>query len=211
MGMPIAVAVPMLALQLVVIVVLLRLHGRDVLWREELGHRLARPSRLLDLGDQPDAGTAAPSESDAIHRLIAERLTPSLPQGTPAPDYFVLPDLTGRQRSLAEFFGRPLLLVFFSPANEDCLNIAPEIGRLSQAGSPLLVISRGDLTENRRLAETHGWRCDVLLQMKRELAQVYKAQGSPTAYVIDAEGRIASELAVGAKAVLDLAIAGKPR
>src|SRR5207244_2396873 len=44
----------------------------------------------------------------------------------------------------------------------------------------------------------------VLLQEKLEVYTAYQANGTPTGYLIDEEGRIAGELAVGAEALLAL-------
>jgi peroxiredoxin len=68
-----------------------------------------------------------------------------------------------------------------------------------------LVVSAGDLEENRQLVERHGMRCVVLLQSQTEVAAKYRAQGTPMGYRIDAAGRIASDLAVGAEPLLQLA------
>src|SRR5262249_6533423 len=64
--------------------------------------------------------------------------------------------------------------------------------------------------ENRKLVEQYGIRCLVLLQEKMEVAGQYRAQGTPMGYRINAEGRIASELAVGAEPLLKLASAEDP-
>src|SRR5262245_52745404 len=48
----------------------------------------------------------------------------ALPAGTPAPD-FELPDLAGGHRALAQFRGRPVLLIFFNPQCGFCTQMAP--------------------------------------------------------------------------------------
>ena len=48
----------------------------------------------------------------------------------------------------------------------------------------------------------------VLLQESMEIASHYQCNGTPMGYLIDAQGRIASELAIGAPALLALAAAG---
>ncbi|MFL5333531.1 MAG: redoxin domain-containing protein, partial [Geminicoccaceae bacterium] len=68
-----------------------------------------------------------------------------------------------------------------------------------------LVVTTGDPGENRQLVEQYGVRCHVLLQEQMEIASQFRAQGTPMGYRIDAEGRIASELAVGAEPLLQLA------
>jgi peroxiredoxin len=156
------------------------------------------------------------------HQEIADRLTgaeailarvsagapqqqqPSgLPVGTPAPD-FALPDLAGRQRLLDEFLGKPFLVTFFSTSCGYCQQMAPRLGELPEDGPRVLLISRGDADEHLQLAAEHKWRCDVVLEPGTAVMTAYKAFGTPTGYLIDAEGRIASDLAVGADALLAL-------
>jgi peroxiredoxin len=128
---------------------------------------------------------------------------PPLAIGDPAPE-FSLPDLGGRERSLQDFLGQPLVLNFFSPACSFCLELAPRLGQLPENGPRVLVISHGDSDENLRLAKDHKWRCDVLLDSTGQVMQAYRAGGTPTGYSLDADGRVASELAVGADALLAL-------
>lgn len=138
---------------------------------------------------------------------LAPRAFAGLPAGTKAPD-FTLRDLNGSERRLQDFVGRPRVLVFFSPRCGYCARMAPRLGMLPDDALPLLLISRGDPDEHRRLAEEHGWRCDVLLDPNWEVANAYRSTGTPTGYLLDADGSIASELAVGADALLGLAARG---
>jgi peroxiredoxin len=131
-----------------------------------------------------------------------------LPLGSPAPA-FELPDLDGRRRSLAQFRGQRLLLLFFNPGCGFCTRMAADLAALpidGAGGRPLpLVISTGGVDANRKLIEEHGIRCPVLLQEGMEVGGRYQANGTPMGYLIDEQGNIASELAVGGPAVLDLA------
>jgi peroxiredoxin len=136
-----------------------------------------------------------------------------LPVGAPAPD-FELPDLTGGRRKLSEFRGQDVLLIFFGPKCGFCTKMAADLAALpadGAGGRPVpIVVTSGDADENRRLVDEFGIRCLVLLQDKMEVATRYHAQGTPMGYRIDAEGRIASELAVGAEPLLKLASAEAP-
>ena len=136
-----------------------------------------------------------------------------LPIGAPAPD-FELPDLAGGRRKLSEFRGQDVLLIFFGPKCGFCTKMAADLAALPTDGSggrPIpIIVTNGDTNENRKLVEHYGLRCVVLLQEQMEIANQYRAQGTPMGYRIDAEGRIASELAVGAEALLKLAAAQIP-
>jgi len=69
----------------------------------------------------------------------------------------------------------------------------------------LLLVSTGDPEKNRQLFIEHNVTCPVFLQKEMEVATSYKAHGTPTGYLINADGKIASELAVGGDALLGLA------
>jgi peroxiredoxin len=151
---------------------------------------------------------------EAIERQLgarspAQRREPvGLPVGTLAPD-FELPDLTGARRKLSEFRGRDVLLIFFNPKCGFCAKMADDL-----AAQPLgagggwaipLVVTTGNPDENRQLVERHGIPCVVLRQEQMEVASRFRVLGTPMGYRIDAAGRIASELTVGAEALLALA------
>jgi len=68
-----------------------------------------------------------------------------------------------------------------------------------------LVLATGDAEKNRQFFAEHKVSCPVLLQNDGEVAKAYQAHGTPTGYLVSAEGRIASELAMGADALLALA------
>ena len=68
-------------------------------------------------------------------------------------------------------------------------------------GPKLLVVSTGPVEQNRAM----GLRSPVVLDQGFSTGQAFGANGTPTAVLVDAEGRIASDVAVGAPAVLALA------
>jgi peroxiredoxin len=76
----------------------------------------------------------------------------------------------------------------------------------AEGGAVPIVVTTGNAEANRKLVEQHGIRGTVLLQEQMEVASQYRAQGTPMGYRLDTEGRIASELAVGAEPLLLLAM-----
>ena len=143
------------------------------------------------------------------NHLVERRQDPiGLPIGASAPA-FELPDLAGVRHKLSEFRGRDALLIFFSPKCGFCTKIAADLAALPTDGAdgrPIpIVITNGGSDENRKLVEQFGIRSIVLLQEGMEVAARFGAHGTPMGYRIDAEGRIASELAIGAEALLGLA------
>jgi peroxiredoxin len=131
----------------------------------------------------------------------------------PAPA-FELPDLNGRRRKLADFRGKNLLLIFFNPRCGFCTRMAPDLAALpadGAGGAPIpLVITTGELEENRTLFAQHEIRAPVLLQEQMNIGSQYHCSGTPMGYLIDRQGKIASELAIGAQALLALTGAPTP-
>lgn len=139
--------------------------------------------------------------SRALSHVPAEQRP--LPIGAEAPT-FALPDLGGRERRLDEFRGKPLVLGFFSTTCGFCQQMAPRLGELPADAPRVVLVSRGDVDEHLEMAAKNKWHCDVLLEPAAEVMSAYKSNGTPSAYLIDAEGRIASALAVGADEMLAL-------
>jgi peroxiredoxin len=127
--------------------------------------------------------------------------------GTVAPD-FELPDLTGDRHKLSEFRGKDLLLIFFNPKCGFCTKMADDLAALplnGECGQAVpVVVTTGDREDNLHLVGRYGIRGTVLLQREMEVASQFHAQGTPMGYRIDKEGRIASELTIGAKELLKL-------
>ena len=168
---------------------LVRQNGRILLRLEALEERLAQ------LGTAPKA---------------APPPLPGLPIGSMAPA-FDLPDLNGNHMALEQLQGQHVLLIFFNPDCGFCRQMAPALAALpvdGQNGHPVpLVVTTGDVEANRQLVKEQGIRCPVVLQEGMAVATRYQVTGTPMGYLIDEQGVIASELAVGAQALLVLATA----
>jgi hypothetical protein len=106
-----------------------------------------------------------------------------------------------------------VLLVFSDPDCGPCDALAP---RLEQArrGMPevqILMVSRGEAEANHRKAAQLGLTFPVGLQRQWEISKLYAMFATPIAYLIDAEGTIAAEVAVGVEPILSLLTgAGSP-
>jgi peroxiredoxin len=101
------------------------------------------------------------------------------------------------------------LLVHWSPDCGFCRQIASELAELQDAllkrNTELLLLSYGKAEPNRILAEEHGVDCPVLLQEPSEQLAAFSGLGTPVAYLLDEDGRVAAPLAVGANEVPELA------
>lgn len=130
-----------------------------------------------------------------------------LPVGAPVAG-FTLADLEGRPVSLADFDGKQVLLIHWSPTCGFCDLIAPQLAglqeRLSTPKLQALLISYGDVAANRALALRHGLRLPILLLGGQRLA-AFDQLGTPVAYLLDGHGKVGRPIAVGADAVVALA------
>jgi peroxiredoxin len=148
------------------------------------------------------------STASAAAQAEAEPESPEV--GEPAPEVR-LPDLEGRGVSLEDFRGEETLVLFFSPGCGYCHEMLPDLKEWEAAppeGAPgLLVVSDGTVEEN----EAFGFSSPVVLDNDFAVSDAFGAGGTPSAVLVDAEGRIASEVVVGASGVLELARSGRPR
>ena len=125
--------------------------------------------------------------------------------GEPAPD-FSLPDLSGQTVSLSDFRGDKTLVLFWRPSCGFCQRMLADLkaweGEPPKDAPKLLVVSTDSVETNQAM----GLRSPVLLdQDGMSVGSLFGATGTPMAVLVDAEGKIASELAAGAPAVLALA------
>ncbi len=124
-------------------------------------------------------------------------------------DPFALPDLTGQTVTLEQFRGKRVLLVNWSPQCGFCDLIAPDLALLQtdfqKRNVELVLVSSSDAEANRKLAEEHGIECPILLLKESESLEAFQNMGTPSAYLLDEQGRVAQPLAVGANDVPVLA------
>ena len=131
--------------------------------------------------------------------------TPTGPKiGDPAPT-LRLNDLSGRAVNLAGYRGTKTLLLFWNPGCGFCQQMLDEL-RAWDANPPegapkLLVVATGSEEELRAM----GLRSRVLVDQSFTVAHTFGANGTPMAVLVDEEGRIASDVAAGAPAVMALA------
>ena len=145
------------------------------------------------------------AELEQRAQTVLEPGSPPVPlsPGSRAPD-FVLPELKGGVRTMADYRRRPVALVFFDPRCGFCAQLAPWLSEHGDGKRQLVVMTRGDMAANQRFAEAHDWRADVLLEPDWKVAATFGVHATPTAFLIDSDGRIASELASGVEGVIEL-------
>jgi peroxiredoxin len=124
--------------------------------------------------------------------------------GEPAPEA-KLRDLEGNTVGLEDFKGQKNLVLFWNPACGFCQQMLPDLKEWEEnppEGAPrLLVVSAGTAEANRQM----GLTSTVVLDQQFSVGWSFGASGTPSAVLVDAEGKVASEVAVGAPGVLELA------
>jgi peroxiredoxin len=168
----------------------------------------------LEALEAPDADQVAARRQGRVfadRSLAASRINrDGLKPGVVAPA-FSLPTVDGRTVALADFLGRRVLLVFSDPECGPCMELLPRLdGAARLSNVPVLIISRGGVDVNRRKLIEARSALTVALQAHWEISRLYAKFSTPIAYLVDEQGRIASEVAAGATAILSLLSVSSP-
>lgn len=171
------------------------------------------PSAVLVDGEGKIASAVAVG-APSVFGLLRNEAVPSMEEeepetealkiGEPAPAV-TLPNIDGTMVDLADHRGTRTLLVFWNPGCGFCEQMVGDLKKWEAKppkGAPkLMLVSSGTPDENREM----GLRSPVLLDDGFTAGSAFGADGTPSAIMIDAQGRIASDLAVGAPEVMKLA------
>ena len=163
---------------------------------------------VLDLAaDRPRRGDASATTKLRLRPLSESRLLRTgLEAGVRAP-LFSLPGLDGGTISLEEYRGRRVLLAFLDPDCAPCETLAPQLEDVHRRRTDfdVLAISRGDPGANRAKAVEHGLTFPIALQRHWDTSRDYGMFAVPIAYLIDEDGFLVSNAAVGPEPILELA------
>jgi thiol-disulfide isomerase/thioredoxin len=158
------------------------------------------PSAVIVDGDGM-IGSGVVAGATAIRSLVQEQIDAMPLHGRLAPSIELL-DLDGRPASPP--VGRPYVVVFWSPSCGFCTAILDDVvaSGVAMAGTEvdLFVVSTGSEDANR----AQGLPGTVVLEPRFEVGRGFGALGTPSAVLVDEDGRCASELAIGGSAVLGL-------
>jgi peroxiredoxin len=130
--------------------------------------------------------------------------TPStmLPLGTPAPDFRLVEPATGETRSLADFGGKTLVMMFICNHCPFVIHVRDEITRLARdyagRGVDFVAINANSAESHPQDGPEHmadlvrqlGWTFPFLFDETQEVAKAYHAACTPDFYVFDAHRRL---------------------
>lgn len=140
------------------------------------------------------------------HRLQIKVGTSALKVGDPAPA-FSISDLHGNVVHIQDLLGRDTLLLFWDPGCPFCQAMSADLMRWEEnppKGAPQLVfVASGDA--QRAKAASENYKSRFLHDSDSQLGPLLGTRSTPSAVLIDREGRIASSVATGSTNVLALA------
>src|SRR6266446_9678453 len=152
---------------------------------------------------------ASASQRNGQGASVVPRPPTGLKIGDPAPEFSLL-DLSGNLVRLSDFRGSQTLVLFWRPSCGFCQRMLADLKAWEmqppEAAPRLLVVSTDSVQDNQAM----GLRSPVVLdQTGMSIGSKFGANGTPMAVLVDAEGKIASDVAAGAHAVLTLAGVGQ--
>jgi thiol-disulfide isomerase/thioredoxin len=161
-------------------------------------------NRAASAANASRSGASKPKKSSSSAPTKSGASTPKTMVGDPAPPVVLL-DLTDEPVDLTTFRSAPTLMLFWNPGCGFCKRMLPDLKAWEDnppEGAPkLLVVSTGEIAQNRVM----GLKSTVVLDKGFATGRAFGATGTPSAVLLDAEGKIASPVARGAPAVLALA------
>lgn len=142
-----------------------------------------------------------------IPEIAAPGPRPGLPVGTSAPD-FSLPGLDGETTTLGSLRagGKPVVLVFTDPECIPCRQLVPRVAEWQRSRAndlTIAVVSSGMSDETGSAASEHRLQ-RILVDERRSVSDAYRARMTPSAVLIDGEGRIGAPVAPGGDAIASL-------
>jgi peroxiredoxin len=143
----------------------------------------------------------------AIEREHIEHPENGLLIGAPAPD-FTAPDLNGKNVSFENLLihNKPILFFYVSPTCNPCAALLPDIEKWQEELKDkvnFVFISGGKAKENEEKFGGKNFK-HVLLQKEKEITELFGAQWTPTAWLVNPDGTIASRPAAGDSAIRKL-------
>ncbi len=128
---------------------------------------------------------------------------PGLAVGTPVPE-LALTTLDGGTLRTATFAGTPATVIFWNPGCGFCQKLLPDLrDKLTREKVPperVILISTGTVEDNRTL----DLPATIVIDEDFAAGRAFSAAGTPSAVLVGPDGNVASPLATGGPAVLEL-------
>ncbi|XZE53696.1 M56 family metallopeptidase [Planctomycetaceae bacterium SH139] len=145
-----------------------------------------------------DTATEPGSQSQRTEPLQTE----PLPVATPAPEWLVGSWSDGKQRSLADYRGKIVVLDFWGLWCGPCINMIPAMQSLAETFEPRGVVflgihtAHGDMQQIIKLKKSMGWETPSAIDngtaiTESKTADAYGVSGFPSIVIIDGEGKVA--------------------
>ena len=120
----------------------------------------------------------------------------AISQGPPVPDLAGTDPTSGRQVSVSDFAGRPLVINMWASWCTGCIAEAPDIARFTK-DHPDVAFLGIDVTDSegdaRAFAARYGWSHPSIFDPRGELGAQLNLRGLPTTIFVRADGTIAGE------------------
>jgi len=144
-------------------------------------------------------GLLRPGTASTIASSTSSSSAPvGLQVGDAAPN-FTLTTLNGKQVSLSDFRGKPVMLNFWYAACPGCLQEIPGMQRYyaaqQAAGKHFVILgvnSVDDVQTAQQLAQQSGLTYTLVMDQNQQVATLYNLTATPTSYFIDTHGIIRS-------------------
>jgi len=142
---------------------------------------------LLELVRQDRHPAAAGSSASADDSALGDMLV----TGSVAPEFEARDIVNGRVVHSSSLRGRPLALIFVSPTCSSCEAVADELaGYQRRSGAQLVLLCRGGQADCAGFVRSHFADSLALLDEDGAAAKRYKVISTPTAVLLDSQGRI---------------------
>jgi peroxiredoxin len=165
----------------------------------------APPAKDAKAKPQEPHGATKGKANRGLHTSRLRR--DGLKAGETAPA-FRLPRIDGGELALEDYRGRRVLLVFSDPECGPCMEVAPKIEQLHRdhPGVAVVMVSRRDSEANRQKAAQLGLTFPIVLQKQWEVSLQFAMFATPIAYLIDEQGVLAADVAVGPEPIKGLLV-----
>jgi peroxiredoxin/uncharacterized membrane protein YphA (DoxX/SURF4 family) len=115
-----------------------------------------------------------------------------------------LPDVNGKTVNLSDFTGDRTAVLFWNPGCGFCKRMLDDLKAWEEnppkGSTKLLIVSTGEPAANTAL----GLKSPLVLDQGFSVGRAFGASGTPSAVLVDASGKVASDVVVGAPAVMAL-------